>query len=89
MKKLESEKAYNKLLNEDSLADTGTTEKTNLTTTGVGGEKVDDLDTGNEDLSGSGLLGELGSLGVDGELLLVLDGATLVNGLTSDVHDTA
>ena len=78
---------HNQLLNEHSLADTGTAEKTNLTTTGVGGEEVDDLDTSDEDLGSGGLLSEGGSIGVDGKLLLVLDGAALVNGLTSDVHD--
>jgi len=82
-----SKDTHDQLLNEDSLADTGTAEKTNLTTTGVGGEKVDDLDTSDEDLSGSGLLSEGGSIGVDGHLLLVLDGAALVNGLASDVDD--
>ena len=42
----------NQLLNQDSLPDTSTTEETNLTTTSVGGEEVDDLDTSLEDLSG-------------------------------------
>jgi peptide chain release factor 1 len=78
-----------KLLNEHSLADTGTTEETNLSTTGVGGEKIDDLDTSDEDLSRGGLLNELGGFGVDREALVSLDGTTLVNGVTSDVHDTA
>ena len=82
-----SRDTHDQLLNEDSLADTGTAEKTNLTTTGVGGEEVDDLDTGDEDLSGGGLLSESGSIGVDGHLLLVLDGAALVNGLASDVDN--
>ena len=39
------------LLNQHSLADTGTTEETNLSTTGVGSKEVDDLDTGLQDLS--------------------------------------
>lgn len=77
------------LLNEDGLADTGTTEETNLSTTGVGGEEVDDLDTSDENLGGGGLVDELGGLGVNGKLLVGLDGATLVNGVTSDVDDTA
>jgi hypothetical protein len=77
------------LLNEHSLADTGTTEETNLSTTGVGGKKIDDLDTSDENLSGSGLLDELGGFLVNGQALVRLDGATLVNGVTSDVHDTA
>jgi hypothetical protein len=41
----------NKFLNDDSLSDTGTSEETDLTTSGVWGQHIDDLDTGNEDLS--------------------------------------
>ena len=77
------------LLDEDGLADTSTTEQTDLTTTGVGGEEIDDLDTSDQNLSGGGLLGELGRVGVDGEELVGLDGSTLVDGVTSDVHDTS
>jgi len=33
-------------LNQHGLANTGATEQTNLSTTGVGGEQVDNLDTG-------------------------------------------
>jgi peptide chain release factor 1 len=81
--------SYNQLLNEHGLTDTGTTEQTNLTTTGVGGEKVDNLDTGDENLSLGGLVDECGRIGVDGSELGGLDGTTLVNGVTSDVDDTA
>ena len=77
------------LLNEDSLADTSTTEESDLSTTGVGGDKVDDLDTSDQNLSRGGLLNELRGLPVDGQVVLGLDGATLINGVTSDVHDTA
>ena len=76
------------LLNEHSLTDTSTTEETDLSTTGVGSEEIDDLDTGLEDLSSSGLLNERRRLAVNGEELVALDGTTLVNGLTNDVHDT-
>lgn len=82
------EGTYDQLLNEDSLADTGTTEETNLTTTGVRGEKVDDLDTSDENLGRGGLVDELGGFGVNRGELGGLDGTTLVNGVTSDVHDT-
>jgi hypothetical protein len=82
-----SGEAYNELLNEDSLADTGTAEKTNLTTTGVRGEKVDNLDTSDKNLGRGGLVNELGGFGVNGGELGALDGTTLVNGVTSDVHD--
>lgn len=77
------------LLDEDSLADTSTTEQTNLSTTSVGSEKIDDLDTSNQNLSGGGLLDELGGFGVNGQELVGLDGTTLVDGVTSDVDDTA
>lgn len=78
----------NELLNKHGLADTGTTEKTNLSTSSVGGEEVDDLDTSLENLSLGRLVDELGSVGVDRGLPYTLDGATLVNGLTNNVHDT-
>ena len=81
--------AYDELLNEHGLADTGTTEETNLTTTGVWGAQVDDLDTSDEHLSAGGLVHELWGFLVNWKLLLVLDGATLINWVTSDVDDTA
>jgi hypothetical protein len=76
------------LLNEDSLADTGTTEETDLATTSIGGEEIDDLDTRDENLGGGGLLSEGRGLGVNGHALVRLDGAALVDRVTSDVHDT-
>ena len=79
---------YNQLLDEHGLTDTGTTEQTNLTTTGVGGEQVDNLDTGDENLGRGGLVDESRSIGVDGSELGGLDGTTLVNGVTSHVDDT-
>jgi hypothetical protein len=76
------------LLNEHSLSDTSSSEKTNLSTTSVWGEQVDDLDTSNQDLGGCRLFGESWGFGVNGKLLGVLDGPTLVDWITSDVHDT-
>lgn len=78
---------YNQLLNEHSLSNTGTSEKTNLSTTGVGGQKIDNLDTSDEHLGGGGLLSEGRGIGVDGGVLGSLDGTALIDGLTSDVHD--
>ena len=77
------------LLNQHRLADTGTSEETDLATTGVRSEEVDDLDTGLQDLSGGRLVDERGRVGVDGEELVALDGTTLVNRLANDVHDAA
>lgn len=76
------------LLDEHSLTDTGTTEETDLTTLGVGGEQVDDLDTSLEHLGAGVLVNEGRGVGVDGAALVSLDGATLVDGVTGDVEDT-
>jgi hypothetical protein len=77
----------NQLLNEDSLADTSTSEKTNLSSTSIWGEKIDDLDTSDENLGSGRLLSEWWSIGVNWSTLSSLDWATLVNWVTSDVHD--
>ena len=82
-------RTYDELLNEHSLADTCTTKETDLATTGVRSEQVDDLDSGLQDLGGGGLFDERGGVSMDGGELDALDGTTLVNGVTSDVDDTA
>jgi len=76
------------LLNEHSLSDTGTTEKSNLSSSGVRSEQVDNLDTGLEDLGGGRLVNEGWGIGVDGRHLDTLDRTTLINGVTDDVHDS-
>ena len=76
-------------LNQHSLADTGTAEKTNLATTSVRGEEVDDLDAGFEHFGLGRLLDKLWGVGVDGRELDTLDLTALVDGLANDVHDTA
>jgi hypothetical protein len=78
-----------KLLNEDGLTDTGTAEETNLTTTGIGGKKVDNLNTGREHLSRGRLVLERWGLGVNRSELVGLHRSTLVNRLTNDVQNTA
>jgi hypothetical protein len=80
---------YNQLLNEHCLADTSTSEETNLSTTSIRSQQIDDLDTSDKDLGGGRLLGELWGVSVDRAPLVGLDRTTLVNGVTSDVHDTA
>ena len=77
------------LLDEDGLADTSTSEETNLSTTGVGGQQVDDLDAGDQHFGRSRLLSEGRGICVDGQPLGSLDGPTLIDGVASDVHDTA
>ena len=78
---------YDKLLDEHSLTHACTSKETNLSSTSIWCEKDDDFDTGNKDFSRCRLFNELWRIGVDGLLLCVLDGATLVNWLTSDIHD--
>eukprot|EP00128_Syssomonas_multiformis_P016704 Colp12_sorted_trinity150504_noHs@24768 len=76
-----------KLHNEHSLTDTGTTEETDLTTLGIGGEEIDDLDTSDKDLSLSRLVSVEGSLSVNGEGGLGVDRTTLIDGLTNHVNN--
>jgi len=76
------------LLNEDGFADTSTTEKTNLSTTGVRSEKIHDLDTSNQNLGRGGLISERRGVSVNGQELVSLDRSSLINGVTSDVQDT-
>ncbi len=76
-----------KLLDENGLSDTGTSEKSNLTTTGVWGEKIDNLDTGDENLGGGRLLNERWGVGVNWGTQLGVDWATLINWVTGNVHD--
>ena len=79
----------NEFHDNDGLADTSTTEETDLTTLAVGENEINDLDTGGENGVLGGLVSELGGDGVDGELGLLADGATLVDGFTEDVEDAA
>ena len=76
-------------LNQHGLANSGTTEQTNFSTTGVRGEQVDNLDTSLQDFGGGGLLNEGGRVGVDRGKFDTLNGTPLVDWLTNDVHDTA
>ena len=79
----------NQLHDDDGLADTSTTEETNLATLGVGGQQVNDLDTRDEDVIGITHVLQSGGSVVDGEHVLVADGTTLVNRLTNNVDDSA
>ncbi len=69
-------------LNEDSLTDTSTTEKTNLTTSSVGGQKIDDLNTSDQDISTRTLIFESGGISMDGIELLAANGASFIDGFT-------
>ena len=77
------------LLDQHGLADAGTAEQTNLSSTGIGGKQVDDLNASLQDLSSGGLLNEGWRIGVDRAELDALNRTPLVNGLANDIHDTA
>ena len=80
---------YNQLLNEHCLANTGTSEETNFSTASIRSKEIYDFDTGDKYFSGRRLLNEFRSISMNWLLLGMLDGPTLINWLTSDVHDTA
>ena len=76
-----------KFHNQHSLADTGTTEETNLATLRVRGKQIDDLDTGNENLLGSALLNKLGGFLMNRVESLGIDGTALIDRLANDVDN--
>lgn len=77
------------LHDQDGLADAGTAEQSDLTSLGVRGQQVDDLDAGDEDLLLHTHLHELGRFGVDGGSQVGRDRASLVDGLADDVDDAS
>jgi len=76
-------------LDEHGFTDTGTTEQANLTAASVGSKKIDDLNTSDEHFGRGCLVNELWGVCVDWQFLGAFDGASLVNWVTCDVHDTA
>src|SRR5690606_14592920 len=77
------------LLDQHGLADAGAAEQADLTAAGIRGEKVDDLDAGDENCCLGGLVDEFRRLGVDGRGDFAADRATLVDRLADDVEDAA
>jgi len=78
----------NKLHDEHSLSDTSTTEESNLTSSGVGCEEIDNLNTSNEEISARTLLSEGGRVSMNRSEFISVDGATLINGLSYDVDNS-
>ncbi len=76
------------LSNQDGLSDTGTSKETNLTTSSVRGEQIDDLDAGFEQFGGGRLVNEFWGIGVDGGEHLGLDRTTLIDRLADNVDNT-
>ena len=74
------------LHDEDGLADAGAAEEADLAAAAVGGEEVDDLDAGLEDLDLGRLLGELGRVAVDGRERVALTGPASSTGLPTTLR---
>ena len=76
-------------LNKNGLANAGTAEQTNLAALCIRGEKVDNLNTGDENFSFGRLVGEQRRFCVDWVRLCSANRATLVDWLANNVHDAA
>ena len=71
-----------KLLNQNGLADTGTTEQTDFSAFDIRTEKVDDLDSSFINLRFRGLILEFRRIIVDGMRFLCGESRSIINGLT-------
>ena len=80
---------HDQLLDKHSFSNTSTTEEANLSTASIWSQEIHDLDTGNQDFSRCSLFDELGGISVNRQPLGGFDGSSLINWVTSDVHDTA
>jgi hypothetical protein len=76
-------------LNQHSLADTGTSEQTNLSATSIRCKKINNLDTSLQNLGRGRLVNEWRRVRMNGGKFDALNGATFVNGFTNDIHDSA
>jgi hypothetical protein len=75
------------LHNQHGLADTSTTEETDFTTSSVGSKQINNLDTSDENLLTGRLLNEQRRVTVNGKTNIRVDGSSLIDGLTNDVHN--
>ena len=75
-------------LNQHGFPNACTTERTNLSTTGVGSEQVNNLYTSLQDSGGGGLLNERGSVSMGRRKFDTLDLAPFIGWFTDDVHNT-
>eukprot|EP01083_Nonionella_stella_P023190 64104_1 len=83
----------NKFHNNNGLSYSGSSEETNLTSLGVRGKKIDNLDSGDEDILCLSLLAKGRSRSVKRSPLLIglldKDGSLLIHGLSDDIDNTS
>ena len=77
------------LLDQHSLADTGTTEQTDLTTLCIGCQQIDNFNTGLQHLYDRALLFEGRRISVDDPMLLSLQGFSTIDGLSQYVEQSS
>lgn len=79
----------NQFHDKNCLSDSGTTEKSNLSSTLIWGEEIHDLDTGNKHFLRRVLLDEGWCFTMNWKDVLGVDWSALVYRLTNDVHDAS
>ena len=78
----------NQLHDKYSLAYTGTTEETNLTTLLIRSQQIDDLNTSDKHIGSRTLLGEGWGISVDGHEFVGLNRSIIINRLTNNIDDS-
>ena len=79
----------NQFHNKHGLSDSGSSEKSDLTSSCVRGKEIDDLDSGDQELLAGALVYEQGGVSMDGESKVGVDGAAVIDGLANNVDDSS
>merc|ERR1719356_1105610 len=77
----------NQFHNQDSFADSSTTEKTNLTSLGIGGKKIDNLDTSDQNFLLNAHFLESRGFSVNSLALVSWHWTPLINGISNNIDD--
>jgi hypothetical protein len=78
----------NKFLNEHCFSYSGTSEKSNFTSSGIWSQQIDDLDTSNQQFGSRSLFLETWGFSVDRVVFISLNRSSFVDGFTDNIHDT-
>lgn len=76
-------------LNQDSFSNSGPSEKSDLTTSSIRGEQVDDFNTSNKQFGSRTLFLKAGGISMNRIIFFSFDRSSFINGFSDDVHDTA
>lgn len=75
----------NQFHDKDCFSDSGSSEKTNFSSSGIWGQEVDHFNTSDQKLLFRGLLGKTGSVSVNGVVGLCVDWSSFVDWLSNDI----